>query len=252
MIVLCCFGFTNCKEKTKPTKRTPATKRAPAKTRAPAKRVEKSGGIDMKKEHFRLANEVLDAVIEGRLKKAQKAGAWLADPARLKEIPKGWEKHWVAVQNSGKELTKADNQQKAALVVAKIASACGSCHVAMKAKPKFKEQKLDTSMGGTKAFMRRHIWATARLWEGLAGPHDANWVKGADALAKDKGLHKKVHARGKLNQEIKSWAKMIYGMGKKAKKTKGQKERTDLFGGLLQGCFHCHQRMYVDLKQFPY
>ena len=207
----------------------------------------------MKKEHFRLANKVLDAVIEGSLDKAKKAGEWLASADRLKELPKAWAPHWKGVQDAGKALTEAKDQQAAALVVSKLAVACGACHTAMKAKIKLKDVPLKDGPKGTKSYMLRHIWAAARFWEGLSTPDDKAWVKGAEALAKDKYLHKKLYAaKSKLQKEIRGWAKFVYKMGKKAAKLKKTKDRAKLMGTLMQGCFHCHQKMYVDLKQFPH
>jgi len=58
---------------------------------------------------------------------------------------------------------------------------CGACHKAAGG-PRANVEAAPASGGSVEARLRRHVWATERLWEGIVVPSDASWKLGADGL----------------------------------------------------------------------
>ena len=94
--------------------------------------------------------------------------------------------------------------------------------------------------------MRNHQWATERLWEGVTGPFQAAWYRGAAALAATRVFSNK--GKGVKPSLLKREAKLRQ-VGEIAKVTKGLHERALIYGHLLTICANCHQDAEVSIKK---
>ena len=111
----------------------------------------------------------------------------LADAiARAPEVPgmSTWAAQTARVRKSAAALASTTSVNEALREEARLAAACGGCHVDSGAQPEFSTPPaLPPDRPTLDARMARHVWATDRLWESLLGNADAPWRTGLDVLA---------------------------------------------------------------------
>jgi hypothetical protein len=222
-----------------------ATTEPAAPTKADIKSERKDGGEgsarqQLMKAHFNQTATIREALISGKIHKAVRPAAALTR-IQVKELPKLWQRSVQQLQVASKRIREGSDLQEIAAATADIGRACATCHAAGGG-PKIKVG-VAPSDGGTMAErMKRHMWATERLWEGIYGPSDAAWKAGVAALEvnpfPNEALNKGgVHARSSAAR-----------FSKHAKGAGGQKtadQRTRLYSKLLATCAPCHEAMGV-------
>ena len=90
--------------------------------------------------------------------------------------------------------------------------------------------------------MKRHMWATERLWEGIYGPSDEAWKAGAAALELDP-FPKKELSKGGVHAL--SSAARFSKHAKHVGDRKTGEQRAKLYASLLATCSPCHDAMGV-------
>jgi len=187
--------------------------------------------------HFKEAALIRAAVINGAIADAVGPADALSKNEGLGKIDPGWQSSIDVLEYAAKRIQHSSDIPAVATAVSDIGIACGACHKAAggpKIKPDAAPATTDTSLT---ARMRRHVWATDRLWEGIFVPSDASWKAGAEALTADpfpKEVLDKgdVHARSAAAR-FKSLVPTIA-----AKKT--PQERGQVYASLLETCSACH------------
>src|SRR6185295_1100568 len=71
---------------------------------------------------------------------------------------------------------------RAAAATADLGVSCGLCHQ-QRGGPRASKETDPGEGTSVESRMRRHVWATERLWEGLYVPSDDAWNAGAQALS---------------------------------------------------------------------
>jgi len=207
-------------------------------------RKEEEGGSlrqRLMKVHFNQTAAIRDAVIAGNLHKAVQPAAALAEMEGVETLPKRWQYSVEQLQLASRRIREGSDIQEVAAATADIGRACASCHASVSG-PKI---VVGSPPGGADSMgdrMKRHMWATERLWEGIYGPSDNAWEEGAAALEldpfpKDKLSKGGVHA-------LSSAARFAKFSANAAERKTGE-QRAELYASLLATCSPCHAAMGV-------
>ncbi len=197
--------------------------------------------------HLEQISEIKDAVIAGNLPDVREPARWLASSE-----PPGLTLPWIPyVQEMRRYATRAADAKDlvaAASAVSEIARTCGDCHRAsgvsiafgFDERPPEEEQSLMTQM-------QRHLWAADRMWEGLIGPSDSAWNRGAAILSE---IHLDISdfagssAEGPGSAENESQMSELLsrasGMGEQGGLAASTELRSGLYGEFLSLCASCH------------
>lgn len=192
---------------------------------------------EMMRSHFKETELIRKAVIEGNLSAAVAPAKALAHVEGLEELGKNWRVAVESLQEASSRIGSSPDMTGAATATADIGRACGVCH-RVGAGPKANVGSPPEAGTTLDSRMKRHVWATERLWEGLYVPSDAAWNAGASALAGDTfpaPILKKggVHARSAAERFQKTAAKSA--------SLKKAEERAQNYATLLETCSACHQ-----------
>ena len=93
---------------------------------------------------------------------------------------------------------------------------------------------------GVVTHMQRHQWAADRLWEGLIGPSDTAWGRGADMLIDAPLDSSDVTTATDHDAEIAKIAHRIHALGGIGTETVTPDARAELYGEVLGLCASCH------------
>lgn len=186
--------------------------------------------------HFEQIVEIRKAVIDGKLSATVTPAVALVSTKNLGTIQPGWKTPLKALETAAKRFGQSPDLPAAATALGDIGVACASCHK-RGAGPKIEVGTPPADDKAVAGQMKRHGWATDRLWDGLYGPSDAAWKAGADTLAGQKfpeEVLKKggVHARSSAN----NFSALVATAASK----KRAEERAQLYASLLETCAGCH------------
>lgn len=186
--------------------------------------------------HFSETEEIRQAIIDGAISATAKPAQALGNMDALGKVPASQKPALNALQKAALRFGQSPDLTSASAALGDIGVACGRCHRAAGAlklevgEPPAADKTLASQM-------KRHAWATERLWEGLYAPSDAAWDAGAKALSgttfpqevlKNGG----VHARSAAT----SFDSLVSTAA--AKRSPG--DRAQLYAGLLETCSACH------------
>jgi cytochrome c553 len=129
----------------------------------------------------------------------------------------------------------------AATAVSQMARICGDCHLAYGVQLEFGYDSLPSEdLEDVVTHMQRHLWAVDRLWEGLIGPSDRAWNRGADMLVDEPLTPDDVTITIEQHAEISNITRRIHAPGGISAATVTPDARSGLFGEVLGLCAGCH------------
>ena len=194
--------------------------------------------------HYEVAILSHDALIQGDLEKMRSRLARLAKQELPAGAAKTWKSRHARLHEAASSASKISSLESAGSVMGDVAEACGACHAALGVgniyywpAPPDEDDKLKTAM-------RTHQWATERLWEGVTGPFEEAWPRGAEALA-EISLFDAVGDT--VTSDLRAREAVLRDMGRRAKAATGLEERADIYGRLLSTCAGCHQEAGVSI-----
>jgi cytochrome c553 len=131
--------------------------------------------------HFKDALLIRQAIIAGTPEQAVEPARVLALIENLDNLPPGWREFVERMQAAARRIVASSTTARAAAAAADLGVTCGQCHQQLGGPAVASEPP---PMGGTgiEQRMKRHAWATERLWEGLVVPSSAAWSAGSKAL----------------------------------------------------------------------
>jgi cytochrome c553 len=188
-------------------------------------------------ENFDLVRGIEKLLVRGRLDEARafaKAISEAPDEPGLGALSR----HAVLVRGSAANLANARTIDEACRRAAQLATACAGCHVESGASPEFRPPgAIPPDRPTVEARMARHQWATARLWEGIAGAADDSWRDGLDILAasplREPEVSKEQSAIGRRLQRLADQARSRL-------RTDAAQDRARSYGEILATCAGCH------------
>lgn len=200
-------------------------------------------------EHFIKVSVIKDAVIQGDLAATKDPAQWLLDNVVAEELPVRWRPHVPPVRRAAKQVIDANDLETAAAATGELAAACGACHadIGVQLAPTDANDPLkdDTAF----AQMGRHAWAADRMWDGLIGPSDAAWNKGASMLS-EAALHGDAAPK-----EVAGLAVYVRQLGEKGAAEPELDKRAEHYSKLIETCATCHQQLKgeaVSVLGLPY
>lgn len=132
---------------------------------------------------FDLIRAIERLLIRGKLDDAKRFAATISEPS---EAPAHgpWASQVILVRDRAAAVARATTVDDACQLEAKLAAACGGCHVETGVVPRFRAYPpAPPDLPAIGARMARHRWAADRLWEGIVGGADEPWRAGLEVLA---------------------------------------------------------------------
>lgn len=225
----------------------PATPQPSASTAEPATRekpkpdVPPSGSsIDrIMQAHFNDALLIRQAVIAGSPEDAVDPAHVLTHIQDLERLPDGWRVFVERMQGVAGRIQDSTTSSLAAAATADLGVSCGMCHQ-RHGGPQASDEPAPAQGTSIERRMRRHVWATERLWEGLIVPSNDAWAAGAQALSADPFPSEVLNDGGVY---ARSAAGDFARLAANAATKKTPEQRAALYAELLVTCGTCHRAM---------
>jgi cytochrome c553 len=186
--------------------------------------------------HFNDALLIRAAVIAGRPEDAADPAHVIASIKNLHDLPEGWQPFVEQMQDTATRIDNSTTPAATAAAAADLGVSCGLCHQ-KHGGPKPSHDPQPPAGSSVESRMEQHIWATERLWEGLAVPSSEAWNKGAKALSTEP-FPEEVLKKGSTDARTAAadFAKLVA----KAPSKKTAQDRAALYAELLVTCGTCH------------
>lgn len=187
--------------------------------------------------HFKEAELIRNAVITGRLAAATSPADALTKMEGMGKLPAKSAPLIAAMKSAAKRIGTSPDIPATAAAIADVGVACGGCHK-LGGGPKADASAAPAADATLKGRMRRHAWATERLWEGLYVPSDSAWKAGADLLAGADPFPEEILKSGGVH--ARSSAQELKSLVATANDQKKPEDRAKLYASLLATCSSCH------------
>ncbi len=224
-----------------PEARDPRMAGAPATVARSSSPADQLDGDTMMRLHMHASFDLIRAIerllIRGKLDDAKRFAATIAEPA---DTPAHgpWASQVILVRDRAAEVARATTVEQACRLEARLAAACGGCHVETVVVPRFRAYPpAPPDLPTIGARMARHRWAADRLWEGVVGGAEEPWRAGLEVLAAapldwgDGGA-----ARARLGRQLQHEAAQA-----RARVPVGALDaRASAYGDMLSTCAACH------------
>ena len=186
---------------------------------------------DHMEQHFEQVDAVMTAVIAGDLAAVKQPAGWLASHEPAEGLPGDWEPFVTDMQAAARLAEGATDVATAAVATGEMALLCGACHAAVGQGTAFAFMAQPEETGVT-GHMKRHAWALDQLWQGLIGPSDESWQRGAQ------GLDESPIQGGSV--ETRTLGLRVHELGAQAAEAADPAARAVIYGELLSTCAGCH------------
>jgi mono/diheme cytochrome c family protein len=199
--------------------------------------------------HLDQISEIKEAVIAGNLADTREPATWLATHEAPQGLVKAWLPYVEEMRRYAARVAEATDLVGAASAVSEIARTCGDCHRASGLSIAFGfDERPPEELQSLMTQMQRHLWAADRMWEGLIGPSDLAWNRGAAILSEvhlattDIAGSSAEGASAAENQiQISDLLRRARGMGEQGGLATSVELRSGLYGEFLSLCATCHK-----------
>jgi cytochrome c553 len=187
------------------------------------------------RDNYDLARGIEGLLIRGNVADTVGSARLIA----IAPVPPGstaWANEAAAASARATDLADAPGLDEALRRYARLAAACAACHRAAGASTEFGVvEPVPPDADTVEARMARHLWATARLWDGAIGGDEAAWRAGLTVLAATPAPWRDLTDRA-------SYARRLQELAGTALRDAGGDvlERTRVHGELLVVCAACH------------
>jgi cytochrome c553 len=245
LVLAALIAGIGCSEESPPAATEATTRQASVPARDRPTEVEMVAAME---GHYSTVILAHDALLQGNLETFRSQLALVPD----KELPTDAPQHWLPLQEelhtAARRGEDVSNLEAAADALAQVVLACGTCHAALGEGPIYPAPAPDDGDSALEAAMFGHKWATERLWEGVTGPWDNAWERGANSLAVVE-VFGEANPDLILSEELERRELALREIGEEAKTTTALDERAALYGRLLATCGGCHQRIGVTFEE---
>lgn len=202
----------------------------------PFRRIDSLGGKSAPvAEHARLGAAARDALERADVPAAHRAAHDLIALVLESERPAPRSRLAEMIQ-AARQVEASSTLEEATRAFADLSYRCGVCHAEIGGPRSF--PALAPPDGQTPASrMRRHQWASSRLWEGLVAPSDEAWKSGAEVLA-----DAPFDVDGAAAPEVQALALSTQELGAKATTATRSSARIGAYAQILSTCAACHRQ----------
>lgn len=194
--------------------------------------------------HYSVVILAHDAVLQGNLE-AFRAQLTLASEQGLPPTaPPAWQPLHEQLRAAARDGMNAGDLEAAATALAQVVVACGTCHTALGSGPIYPAPAPDDGDDPVETAMLDHKWVTERLWEGVTGPWDNAWKRGAAALAATQ-VFGEADPNLTITDDLGRREDEFRAIGAEAGTAATLNERAALYGRLLATCGGCHTQVGV-------
>lgn len=197
-------------------------------------------------EHLNRITTIKAFIIMGNLNGVREPAIWLAEHESVAGLPSNYEPYVELMRVYAREVVEAPDLNSAAESVSRMARTCSNCHLVNHVELEFGYDQRPGELEDTVSHMQRHQWAADRLWEGLIGPSDTAWRRGADMLVDVPLLAEDVmydSTNSDNSAAIDQIARRIHVLGGQGTSTSTPAARSELYGEILGLCASCHIRL---------
>lgn len=198
--------------------------------------------LDHMHDHYDAVVEIQRAVIAGSLDDTREPAQWLVEHEAPAGLPDSFEAHVEAMRTAARDALGAQDLISAASAASHLGLACGGCHVANDVSVEFKERRQPSDNEKARAHMQRHQWAADRMWEGLIGPSDLSWSRGANLLF-ESPLHPKALGAEASDDATLTMARRIHQLAANATTVSEPADRAEIYAEFLANCAACHTEL---------
>ncbi len=189
-------------------------------------------------QHFVRLTRIQAAIVDGDLAAARAFGRELSELTPAGSTP-AEQAGFAKIQVQARALARAESLVAAAESAATIAADCGACHERSGANTWLDSTSSEPLGESVRQRMARHRWAVDRLWEGLIGPSEAAWARGAEALAETPLQSQRLLGEEQVQADI--LANQVYRLGAEARRVSKPPGRARVYARLLGICARCHE-----------
>jgi cytochrome c553 len=189
--------------------------------------------------HYEDTELIRSAVIAGRPEDTGRPAESLLELLDIDELPPAWVEPMERMQASARRVKDSSDVPGVAAATADIGTSCGWCHQKLGG-PTVEVTEPPADDGSLDSRMKRHVWATERLWEGLYVPSTDAWERGAHVLSTSP-FPPEILKKGGLY--AKSAAADFAKLAAVAPKKTTTADRAALYAQLLGTCATCHLSM---------
>jgi cytochrome c553 len=191
----------------------------------------------MMRAHFKDALLIRQAVIAGKPEEAVEPAKVLSVIESLDDLPPGWQSFVERMQQAARHVVHGAGMAQVAAATADLGVACGQCH-RQQGGPTFSNEPPPADGPSVEQRMKRHVWATERLWDGLVIPSNEAWTIGSRALV-DSPFPEEVLKPG--GAPARSAAADFQKLVAQAPAKNTAEQRAALYAQLLVTCGTCHR-----------
>ena len=194
------------------------------------------------KDHFFKATQMQVAVINADLDALREPANWMAKHANSAAMPEAWSPHAEAMHAAAMRAAEAPDLETAATATATMATECGNCHQALGAEVGFAVDEAPAAGEDASSHMKRHAWASGRLWEGMIMPSGVVWDGGAEVLSEAPLAPAQISASIEVLAEVSALEESVHALGAEAVGLTEQAARARTYGAFLTTCAACHEK----------
>jgi len=192
-------------------------------------------------DHFGKVEAVQEAVLRGDLADVIEPATWLAEHQQVAGLPASLQPQIDEMKKAAKAALAATDIKGAAQATASMALTCGACHTAANAKPALAAPAAPAATAtGTASHMLADQMAVDLMYQGLVGPSDEAWKKGARQLGQSPLTLKDLPKDPQLTKEIAALVGVIHTLADKADAAVAPNARATLYGDVIATCAECH------------
>jgi hypothetical protein len=192
-------------------------------------------------EHFTKVRTIEEAVIRGDIEDVRESAMWVADNQGLAGLPANLQPKIDELKGSARAAAAARDIWSAAQATASMVATCGACHKTANATPTMAPPAMPPAQpAGMPGHMLAHQHAVDLMYQGLVGPSDDAWKKGAEELKKAPLTLKELPKDPLLTKEIAAIEGAVHAMADRAETAVETRARVALYGELIAACANCH------------
>ncbi|MFO0709438.1 MAG: hypothetical protein U0353_06340 [Sandaracinus sp.] len=214
---------------------------APPATATPTAGEQRDSTRELMQGHFSRAASAHDALVRADLEQAREDMAWLATHEEGMDIPEPLRPRLAEMQAEAAHFGEATTLTEAATAYARTLARCGACHAAAHSGPEIAQPPLPEGETA-EARMRRHQWASDRMFDGLVMANADVFRQGNDALTSAPLTQGELPGtETQPPEQVVALTTHVQTLGREAAQATDDDARASIYGRYLATCATCHR-----------